>query len=89
MLFQQHREQEHLERQGVTGIRGRSQVLAGRGEQAIQRDLVTPAQGAPEAGEGLLLLQEVLGDGWKGAAHGMNAQKRAGWLAGAGRASSS
>ena len=44
-------------------------LAAGGCEQVVQGQLVRTAQGTPEAGEGVLLLQESLGDGWKGAAH--------------------
>jgi hypothetical protein len=47
MLFQEHRQQEHLEGQGVRGVLGSRQVLAGAGEQVIESQLVGAAQGAP------------------------------------------
>ena len=69
VLFEQHGEQEHFEGQGVRGVLGGRQVLAGAGEQVIQAELVGSAQGAPEAGEGGFFLQKNLCGGRKGTAH--------------------
>jgi len=69
VLFKQHGEQEGLEGQGVSGVGGGSQVLVGSSEKLIQSKLVATAQGAAEAGERLLLLQEGDGDGGESAAH--------------------
>src|SRR3972149_6399707 len=63
VLFQQHCEQEGLEGQGVGGVGGRRQVLVSRGKQLVQSQLVAAPQGAPEASESFLLLQEGLRDG--------------------------
>jgi hypothetical protein len=69
VLFQQHRKQENLERQGMRGIRRSRQVFMGSGEQVIQRFLVAAAQGAPETQERFLLFQENLGNRGKCTSH--------------------
>jgi hypothetical protein len=69
MLFQQHCKHEHFEGQGMCGVLGSRQVLAGTGEQVVQGQLIGTAQGAPEAGEGGFFLQENLCGGRKGTTH--------------------
>ena len=63
MLFEQHGQQEDLERLGVRGVSRRRQVLVGSREQVVESSLIAAPQGAPEAGESVLLLQEDIGDG--------------------------
>jgi len=63
VFFEQHSQQEDLERLGVTGIGRRRQVLVSGGEQIVEHGLIAAPQGAPEPGERALLLQEYLGDG--------------------------
>jgi hypothetical protein len=63
VLLQQHGQQKSLKRERVGRVSGGSQVFSRRGEQFIQGALVTPTQGAPETGKGVLLLYEYLGDG--------------------------
>jgi hypothetical protein len=47
----------------VGGVSSGGQVLMGGSKQVVEDQLVAAAQGAPEAGEGLLFSKEDLGNG--------------------------
>jgi len=69
VLLDEHRQQHDLEGQQVRGIGGGGQMMARGGEQVVEGALVGAPQGAAEAGERLLLVQEGVGDGGESAAH--------------------
>ena len=69
VFLEQHAEQDGLEGQGMRGVSHSGQVLAGRGEEIVQHELVAAAQGAAKFGKGCFLFEECLGDGGKCAAH--------------------
>jgi hypothetical protein len=63
MLLNQHGEQQYLEGGYVRRVPGGSQVAVCSGEEFVQDELVLPAQGAAEAGQGGLFFLEKLGGG--------------------------
>ena len=69
VLLDEHRQEHDFKGQQMGGVGRRRQVMAGGGQQFIERPLVGLAQGATETGERLLLLQEGVGDGGECAAH--------------------
>jgi hypothetical protein len=59
-LLEEHGQQDGLERQGVIGLADGGRVLAGVGEEGVKKALVLPPEGAPEVGEGGLLVKDDL-----------------------------
>jgi hypothetical protein len=62
VFFKQHGQQEDLKGQDMGGVGSSGKMLVGGCEQVVEDQLVAPAQGAPEAGEGFLFAKEDLGD---------------------------
>jgi hypothetical protein len=70
-LFQEHGQEDGFEGQGVVGLADGGDVLAGVGEEGVEKLLVFAPQGSPEITEGLLFAENYLVGCLEGSSHGL------------------